>query len=142
MLPCPGTKGGSSGSPVIDSQGRAVGLNAGGKNKAQSAYYLPLERVVSALHILQHHWPISAGLSKQWSARCVLRGDLQTTFVFKVGRGVMAAQKCGVGVRQRTRSARAVCLQQQQPLAGSPCLSAAGALGCQRDCCWLLCCCV
>lgn len=80
-----GTKGGSSGSPVIDSKGRAVGLNAGGKNKAQSAYYLPLERVVSALQLLQQHWPLSSGLSTSWSARCVPRGDLQTTFVFKVG---------------------------------------------------------
>lgn len=80
-----GTKGGSSGSPVIDSQGRAVGLNAGCMNKAQSAYYLPLDRVVRALQVLQQHWPLGGQLSS-WSARCVTRGDLQTTFVFKVRR--------------------------------------------------------
>jgi S1-C subfamily serine protease len=56
-----GTKGGSSGSPVVDCRGRAVGLNAGGKNKAASAYYLPLERVVRTLRVLQRAMPLADG---------------------------------------------------------------------------------
>ncbi|KAG2499918.1 hypothetical protein HYH03_002205 [Edaphochlamys debaryana] len=77
-----GTKGGSSGSPVIDSQGRCVGLNAGGKNKAASAYYLPLERVVRALKLVQASKD-ACPKPGVWPAPVIPRGDLQTTFVFK-----------------------------------------------------------
>ncbi|KAF6255925.1 DegP-type protease [Scenedesmus sp. NREL 46B-D3] len=94
-----GTKGGSSGSPVIDSQGRAIGLNAGGKNKAQSAYYLPLERVVRALALLQQQWPLGGQLSSSWSAACVPRGDVQSTFVFK---GFDEVRR--LGLRQETEA--------------------------------------
>lgn len=48
-----GTKGGSSGSPVVDVRGQAVGLNAGGRTRGQQGYYLPLHRVVRALRLLQ-----------------------------------------------------------------------------------------
>ncbi|KAK7323734.1 hypothetical protein VNO77_27225 [Canavalia gladiata] len=39
------TKGGSSSSPVIDWQGRAVAVNTGSKSSNESASFLPLRRV-------------------------------------------------------------------------------------------------
>ncbi|XP_010485681.1 PREDICTED: protease Do-like 7 isoform X3 [Camelina sativa] len=80
MQAASGTKGGSSGSPVIDWQGRAVALNAGSKSSSASAFFLPLQRVVRALGFLQKS--IDSCTDKPKAVH-IPRGTLQMTFVHK-----------------------------------------------------------
>ncbi|KAG6512378.1 protease Do-like 7 isoform X1 [Zingiber officinale] len=80
MQAASGTKGGSSGSPVIDCQGRAVALNAGSKSSSASAFFLPLERVVRALSLIQTNW---SSFGSKPNSIAIPRGTLQVTFVHK-----------------------------------------------------------
>ncbi|KAK4229924.1 trypsin-like cysteine/serine peptidase domain-containing protein [Podospora fimiseda] len=63
--------GGSSGSPVVDIDGFAVALQAGGRaDGAATDYFLPLDRPLRALKCLQEGKPIT-------------RGDIQCQFILK-----------------------------------------------------------
>ncbi|EXC20661.1 Protease Do-like 7 [Morus notabilis] len=73
-----GTKGGSSGSPVIDWLGRAVALNAGSKSSSASAFFLPLEQVVRSLEFLQKGRDFSGN---KWEAVSIPRGTLQSVWL-------------------------------------------------------------
>ncbi|KAJ1665368.1 hypothetical protein IW140_001460 [Coemansia sp. RSA 1813] len=64
------SSGGSSGSPVIDIHGCAVGLQAAGRNQSGIDFFLPLDRVKRALELIQ-------------DKKSVSRGDIQVQFLYK-----------------------------------------------------------
>eukprot|EP00850_Spirogloea_muscicola_P001910 SM000007S20870 [mRNA] locus=s7:657624:664039:- [translate_table: standard] len=83
MQAASGTKGGSSGSPVVDVHGRAVALNAGSKSSSASAFFLPLERVVRALELLQASMDERETGGGPWAPVVIPRGTLQATLLHK-----------------------------------------------------------
>ncbi|KAJ1902161.1 hypothetical protein LPJ66_000250 [Kickxella alabastrina] len=64
------SSGGSSGSPVIDICGNAIGMQTAGRNQSATDFFMPLDRVKRALELIQ-------------SGRSVDRGDIQVHFLHK-----------------------------------------------------------
>lgn len=62
--------GGSSGSPVVNEDGHAVALQAGGSSEASTDFFLPVYRPLRALRCIQESQPIA-------------RGDIQVEWLLK-----------------------------------------------------------
>ena len=76
------TSGGSSGSPVINSSGQAIALNAGTSTKSASSYYLPLDRVVRALKLLRQALRSPAG-EYRGARQAIPRGNLGCVLIHR-----------------------------------------------------------
>ena len=55
------TSGGSSGSPVFNTAGQVIALNAGANNQSSSSFFLPLYKVTRALKAIQQNRPVQRG---------------------------------------------------------------------------------
>lgn len=65
-----GAVGGSSGSPLVDIDGNALGLQAGGLSKSLTDYILPLDRPLRTLKCLQQGKHVTRGtIQCQWRLR-------------------------------------------------------------------------